>query len=145
MNQSPPARREIGSYLVELETLARIETGDLRGEGEQLNDYIDLIRSYQHFIYVKLSRAIGSRASEELETGEKMKGFPKDSEGSAKIPLIAIDRSIAAWSGLRKVLGVDESDKILDLLTQLAAIRRETERLFSNARAFVRPGFDFDY
>ena len=78
MNQSPPARREIGSYLVELETLARIETGDLRGEGKQLNDYVDLIRSYQHFIYVKLSRAIGSRASEELETGEEMKGFPKD-------------------------------------------------------------------
>jgi len=49
------------------------------------------------------------------------------------------------WSGLRKVRGVDESDKILELLTQLAAIRRETERLFSNARAFVRPGFDFDY
>jgi hypothetical protein len=28
------------------------------------------------------------------------------------------------------------------LLAQLAGIRRETEKLFPKARAFVRPGFD---
>ena len=39
----------------------------------------------------------------------------------------------------------EKGDKILDLLAQFAAIRRETERIFSNARGFVRPGFDFDY
>jgi len=77
-----------------------------------------------------------------LETDEEVKAFPKDSEGSAKIALIAMDRSIAAWSGLRTALGADEADDVLDRLAQLAAIRRETEKLFPKARAFKRPGFD---
>jgi hypothetical protein len=78
-----------------------------------------------------------------IETDEELKSFPKDSEGSAKIALIAVDRSIAAWSGLRIALEEsDEADGILDLLAQLAAIRREMEKLFPCARAFVRPGFD---
>ena len=127
---------------IELETLARIEVGDPRGEFAELSEFVDVIRWYQHFIYVKLSRAIGSRASEELEADEELKEFPKDSEGSAKIALIAMDRSIAGWSGLRTGLGPDDADGILDLLAQLAAIRRETEKLFPKARAFKRPGFD---
>ena len=127
---------------IELETLARIEVGDPRGEYAELSEFVDVIRWYQHFIYVKLSRAIGSRANEELETDEEMRAFPKDSEGSAKIALIAMDRSIAAWSGLRTALGPDDADGILDLLAKLAAIRRETEKLFPRARAFKRPGFD---
>jgi hypothetical protein len=70
-----------------------------------------------------------------------MKQFPKDSDGSAKIALIAMDRSISAWAGLREALG-DDPDGILDLLAQLAAIRRQTEKIFPEARAFVRAGFD---
>jgi hypothetical protein len=42
---------------------------------------------------------------------------------------------------LREAL-VDDPDNILDLLAQLAAIRRETGKLFPEARAFVRAGFD---
>jgi hypothetical protein len=90
---------------------------------------------------VKLRRAINSRAGEELEAEETMERFPKDSEGTAKIALIAMDRSISAWTGMREALG-DEADRMLDLLAQLAALRRETEKLFPEARSFVRPGFD---
>ena len=77
-----------------------------------------------------------------METDEEMRAFPKDSDGSMEIALIAMDRSIAAWSGLRIALGPDDADGILDLLAKLAAIRRETEKLFPRARAFKRPGFD---
>jgi hypothetical protein len=129
---------------LELDQLARLEVGDPDGEAAELQGLVEVIRWYQHFIYVKLCRAIESRASEELETDEEMKSFPKDSDGSAKIALIAVDRSIAAWSALRSTLGEDHSDDILDLLVQLAALRRETERLFPQARAFTRPGFDTD-
>ena len=137
--ESQPAFHAKG---IELETLARLKTGNPRAEFTELKEFVDVIRWYQHFIYVKLSRAIGSRASEELETNEELKAFPKDSDGSAKIALIAMDRSIAAWSGLRIALGPDEADGVLDLLAQLAGIRCETEKLFPKARAFVRPGFD---
>lgn len=127
---------------LELETLARLETGNPEAEAAELSEFVEVIRWYQHLVYVKLSRAIGSRATEELETDEEIKQFPKDSDGSAKIALIAMDRSIAAWSGLRTALGPTGGDDILDLLAQLAATRRETEKLFPRARAFVRPGFD---
>ena len=138
--ESQPAFRAKG---LELETLARIEVGNPKAEAIQLAEFVEVIRWYQHFIYVKLCRAIESKASEELETDEELNSFPKDSDGSAKIALIAMDRSIAAWSGLRLALGESEdADDILDLLAQLAAIRGESEKLFPNARAFVRPGFD---
>jgi hypothetical protein len=127
--------------LAELKTQVELEIGDPRAEGQRLWDFTGVIRWYQHFIYVKLCRAIDSRASEELETDAEQKKFPKDSNGSAKIALIAMDRSISAWAGLREALG-EEADGILDLLAQLTALRRKTEHLFPEARAFVRPGFD---
>ena len=54
---------------------------------------------------------------------------------------IAMDRSISAWAGLHAALGED-ADGILDLLAQLTAVRREAEKIFPAARAFVRPGFE---
>jgi hypothetical protein len=135
------AKPLLASKIEELKTRARLEIGDPEAEVERLSDFTDVIRWYQHFIYVKLHRAIDSRASEELETKEEMKQLPKDSDGTAKIALIAMERSISAWAGLRESLDND-ADGILDLLAQLTALRRETEKLFPEARAFVRPGFD---
>lgn len=127
---------------VELETMARIETGDPENEAAELQDWVEVVRWYQQFIFVKFSRAIGSQANERAEKDEELRAFPKDSDGSAKIALIAVDRSIAAWSGLRATLCHDEKDETLNLLVQLTAIRRQAERHFPKARAFVRPGFD---
>jgi hypothetical protein len=126
----------------ELKTQVELEIGDPKGEVEKLSDYTDVIRWYQHFIYVKLRRAISSRATRDTETDEELREIFNDSDGSAKIALIAMDRSIAAWSGLREALSGDGADSILDLLAQLSKIRRETEEMFPHARAFVRPGFD---
>jgi hypothetical protein len=127
---------------LELETLARLEVGHPDGQLAELSEFVDVIRWYQLFIAVKINRAIFSKASEELEP-EELPEYPKDSEGSAKIALIAIDRSIEAWSGMRVALGEsDETDRALDLLAQLVALRRDTEKLFPGARAFIRPGFD---
>lgn len=138
------AKPLLEAKLGELKTKVKLEIGDPEDEMQKLSDFTDVIQWYQHFIYVKLQRAISGRASEDLETDEEMKQFPKDSDGSAKIALIAMDRSIAAWSGLRESLGEDSNggDSVLDLLAQLAKTRRETEKLFPQARSFVRPGFD---
>jgi hypothetical protein len=76
------------------------------------------------------------------ETPQSLNGFPKDSDGSAKIALIAIDRSIAAWGQMRQHLPQRE-DNILDILVHLDRLRRKTETVFPNAKAFVRPGFDY--
>ncbi len=113
------------------------------GEEEQeetvtLIDSAEVIRWYQHQIYIKLQRALHSVGNEEFEI---LNGFPKDSDGSTKVALIGMDRSISAWGKMIKYFPLLE-DNILDIIAHLERLRRRTENEFPAARAFVRPGFD---
>jgi len=124
----------------ELGLQARLElpNSDPAKEASGLKDAVDIIRWYRHFIYVKLLRAV--RGSME-EASPSLDEFPKDSDGSAKVALIAIDRSIAAW-GQMFTHFPQRKDNILDILVHLDRLRRKTESLFPDAREFIRPGFD---
>jgi len=124
----------------ELNLEARLElpNSNPAKEAADLKDAVDIIRWYQHFIYVKLVRATTGNLEEASEILDEV---PKDSDGSAKIALIAIDRSIAAWGQMCKHFP-EHKDEILDILVHLDQLRRKTETLFPDARAFVRPGLD---
>lgn len=119
-------------------TQARLGTGDPEGTAVEISDALDVVQWYLFFIDVKLSRAVSSRV---VEREEEPAGFPSDADGSAKVALIAIDRSLAAWARLRELLD-GEADAILDLLVRLERLRRAAEREFPKARAFRRPGLD---
>jgi hypothetical protein len=106
-----------------------------------IEDAIDVVRWYQAFIYVKLMRALRGNLDSDEFTDQH--GFPRDSDGSAKIALIAIDRSIGAWNVLRKLLP-DQQQAVVGFLRMLSRLRHDTEAAFPHARAFVRPGFDED-
>jgi hypothetical protein len=108
---------------------------------EGISDFgeaVEVVRWYQHLIYVKLMRAIRGELDERLEILDE---FPKDSDGSAKVALIALDRSIAAWGEIRNLFPHRNND-ILDILVHLEQLRRNAEKAFPEARAFIRPGFD---
>lgn len=107
-------------------------------EAASLKDSVEIIRWYQHLIYAKIMRAIEGDLRGEPEILDE---FPRDSDGSAKVALIAIDRSIAAWGAMRHHFP-EQEDTILDLLVHLDRLRRKIEKTFPGARAFVRPGFD---
>ena len=104
-----------------------------------LIDSFEVLRWYQHQMYVKLRRALHSAYDEVRD--EDLADYPKDSDGSAKVALIGMDRSISAWG---KIIGLfpDEEDSILKIIAHLERLRRRTEAEFPDARAFVRPGFD---
>lgn len=104
-----------------------------------INDACEVVRWYQHQIYVKLCRALS--ADPKMERFFDENNFPRDSDGSAKVALLGMDRSIAAWGRLREHFP-DRADRILDMLVLLDRLRRQTEARFPNARAFKRPGFD---
>lgn len=110
----------------------------LQQDAVGLIDSVEVIRWYQHQIFVKLQRAIHSSQNEEFEI---QNGFPKDSDGSTKVALIGMDRSISAWGKMIKYFP-DQKNIILNLITHLDRLRRRTEKKFPDARAFVRPGFD---
>jgi hypothetical protein len=104
-----------------------------------LIDSVEIIRWYQHQMYVKLRRALHSFHDE--ETDDELDGYPKDSDGSAKVALIGMDRSISAWGKIITSF-LDEEEGILGMIAHLERLRRRTETEFPDARAFVRPGFD---
>ena len=104
-----------------------------------LIDSVEVIRWYQYQMYVKLRRALDSARDE--ATDRDLDDYPKDSDGSAKVSLIGMDRSISAWGKIIRYFP-DAEDEILGIIAHLDRLRRRTETEFSDARAFVRPGFD---
>ena len=121
-----------------------IEISDLRTtendreNSECLEDAREVIQWYQYQIAVKTIRALsGRREEEDPEFAE----FPRDSDGSAKVALIGIDRSIAAWRLMQLSLP-ERTGSIVTLILQLERLRQRLEKGFPQARHFVRPGFD---
>ncbi len=103
-----------------------------------VSDMVEVIRWYQHQIYVKIARALHGKIEEHMEIDE---GFPKDSDGSAKVALIGVDRSMAAWSELVNCV-LESRSSISAILIHLKQLRRSIETTFPDARDFIRPGFD---
>jgi hypothetical protein len=107
-------------------------------EGVSIEEAIEVIRWYQYFIGAKVMRAVRGNIEEKEERCDE---FPSDSDGSAKIALIAIDRSIAAWAMIQHYM-VDCGQEVIDTITFLDGLRQAVEETFPNARSFIRPGFD---
>ncbi|MGH2360961.1 MAG: hypothetical protein ACRDGM_10540 [bacterium] len=108
------------------------------GGGVSWQEVMEVIRWYQHQIYIKLLRAMRSDSEDQPESGGDI---PRDSVAQAKIALIGIDRSIAAWDVVRKRRRTPD-DEVLDLMVHLDRLRRGVENVFPDARALVRPGFE---
>ncbi len=109
-------------------------------EATQLWDALEVVRWYQYQIPVKLARAVASRE----KAGPADDHFCRfDADGSAKVALIAMDRSLASWCVLRKALpALEPHDSVLDLLLTLDRLRGWTQQSFPDARSFIRPGLD---
>jgi len=116
----------------------QMSTLDPLGRRTVWEETLEVIRWYQHQIYVKLLSAVRGSLKADYELSDE---FAKDSDGSAKVALIGIDRSIGAWGELR-ASSLAYEDEIQDILAHLEDLRREVEETFPAARAFIRPGFD---
>ena len=108
------------------------------GLDEDAQDYVEVIRWYQYFIAAKTIRGILSRVDEDKYLADE---DPRDSDGSIKAALIAIDRSLSAWK-LMGELRRENSESINKLLLDLEKLRLGAEIEFPRARDFIRPGFD---
>lgn len=112
-----------------------------------IQDAIAVVRWYQFQIAVKIMRGLMSHDPDEedqIEDGyqDEQESSPQsDSDGSAKVALIGMERSISAWARLREFLP-GKADSISPLMLHLEQLRRATEHAFPKAQSFVRPGFD---
>ena len=113
----------------------------------ETGEAIDIIKHYQFFIAAKIFRALLAAgiapAPEEIpeNADDELNVEGTDADGSAKIALIAIDRSQAAWHVLHEHLP-EESNNVAAAIVQLERLKQMVETAFPNAREFVRPGFD---
>jgi hypothetical protein len=147
----------------DMQTTSRIDDEDIT-----IQDAVEVIRWYQFFIAVKLLRALTGASEtdededviddddlsmdfltdfetsddEDVEYDEIMaKTSRMDANGSAKVALVAMDRSIAAWRSLQISLP-DKSETIKPMLIELGGLRASVEARFPRARDFIRPGLD---
>jgi hypothetical protein len=96
----------------------------------------DVFLFYHVLIAIKIYRAISS-SLEAARTGSAQARW--DSDVSAKVALIGIDRSDEAL----QVMALDAADsRIAHLRKHLSRLTREIEARFPAARSLVRPGLD---
>ena len=101
---------------------------------QKIEEIVEIIHWYQYQIEVKLRRAFFSlEMNDDVDT--------TDMNGSAKVALISIDRSLGAWGQLLQFFPEREKS-ILELIYLLKRILPITESTFPDAHAFIRPGFD---
>jgi hypothetical protein len=121
------------SQLIEL-GLKDIE--DSQKSFSSINENLEIIQWYLFQINVKFMRAFSSFEEDEDDIFTN-----DDSNGSAKVALIAADRCLIAWQNIIQLIP-EMQDEVIPMLSLLQKIRRIGETVFPNAMAFIRPGLD---
>ncbi|MGI8789161.1 MAG: hypothetical protein ACR2HG_15590 [Pyrinomonadaceae bacterium] len=103
-------------------------------------EMLGIIYWYQPFIAAKIRRGLSGILSCDGDTDEEeLNDSQSDANGSIKIALIAVERSLMAWTALTTKENYAQIESPVALLK---TIRRKAEEKFTNAREFIRPGFD---
>ena len=102
---------------------------------QNISNNLEIIQWYLFQILVKFMRAMPSFEDDpDFDMSD-------DSNGSAKVALIATDRCLQAWQNIIKLLPILEDD-VIPLLALLQKIKKIGLVTFPLAMAFVRPGLD---
>jgi hypothetical protein len=115
---------------------------DARTQHADPQNPFDVVAWFAWFIPGKIRRAFRSRAFDAVDERDRWPdAVQTDANGSAKIAIIAIDRSLAAWESIAA-----RPDPVAHVAArfraELATLREDFRREFPDAPAFVRPGFD---
>jgi hypothetical protein len=105
-----------------------------------IDDVFAVIQWYQFFITAKTERALSGIIDDDGdEDWDELHDAQSDANGSAKLALMAAERSILAWTYL---LESANADVLKPILQKLESIRVGLAEKFPLARDFIRPGFD---
>jgi hypothetical protein len=96
-----------------------------------------VIRWFHFPIATKVHRALHGLAEDDPLDRE----WPADHDGSAKVALLGIEESHAAWLSLVE-RGIASDAESAPFIAHLVWLGEALEGVFPKARAFVRPGFD---
>lgn len=114
---------------------------DLEEQALAIGDMIDVVTWYHTLIAAKTGRAVSGLIKRKHEEGPLARLGLEDANGTGKVVLAAIERSMAAWLRLREILPQREGE-ILELLALLGRIQGGIHAALPGSKAFIRPGFD---
>src|SRR5690554_982979 len=106
----------------------------------RITDAIEVVKWYYYFISTKIHRAYFDIVYRNSISDEDFDAV-SDNIGSAKVTILAVNRSIEALSVLYECSG-DQEDQLLEFLSMLSRIKEQLLTDFPLAMAFKRPGFD---
>lgn len=125
----------------------RFHDGDYEEQARQIGDLIEVVAWYHTLIPPKLGRALNGLLERDEADGPAAEILAEsrqsDANGSGKVALMGIERSIGAWLRLREILPAQE-DAILDMLAMLSRMQRGIHTTLPGAQTFKRPGFEID-
>ncbi len=139
------ALKQVAQDWMEQAGASMFDKTDYEEQALQVKDYLSVIDWYQLLIIRKMHRVAHGYLEHKLM--EKMGNLRpwldnfSDADGTAKLVLVSIERSMAAWLGLRGFLPGQE-DAILPLLALLQRLQNCINVTLPNAASFRRPGFD---
>jgi hypothetical protein len=99
---------------------------------------VDTIEWFSTLISAKIRRAISGQSEESNERDD----VQTDHNGSAKVALLGIAESRAAWGVLMEVGRATADGVPAQAVKMLDALERDLRARFPRATEFVRPGFD---
>lgn len=106
---------------------------------QKFTDALEVVKWYHFFIAAKVYRA--HMNLEKRQGGDDEYGVYSDNLGSAKIAIIAAERSFEALSIIYTEMKENE-DEILKFLARLSHIKKQLLTTFPGVMEFKRPGFD---
>ncbi|MBV6405583.1 MAG: hypothetical protein GFGODING_02363 [Flavobacteriales bacterium] len=112
---------------------AELRTPDMLVLGEALQEVL----WFHTLIPAKLHRALMGRSDGEQDDDP----VQNDWNGTAKVCVDAVDRSLTGWNTVVELLP-EEADDALPMQELLRRIRQELNTEFPDADRFIRPGFD---
>lgn len=104
-----------------------------------VRDALETVGWDLYLIDAKLYRALSGRDRHGEDDDPDEDPVQNDWNGSAKVALISIDRSQAAWRAIAGASGDAAAGALADALEQLARVVRSE---FPREAEFIRPGFD---
>lgn len=105
-------------------------------KGQKVDEALETVNWYQDLMQSKMRRAL--HGYYHVDSGREEK---EDYNGSAKVALIAIDRSVDSWKVLLNHCS-EMKREILQLQVVLAQLKKDILFQFPEAEKFRRPGFE---
>lgn len=114
--------------------------GELPRDEDSMDDILSVLEWYLFFIPVKVKCGLhGLLDHEGFEDESQLSDSQSYANGTVKVGLIAIERSLTAWNQLAEAGYANRVKAVIDLLETIMV---KLEKRFPLARDFIRPGFD---